>query len=399
MPDFAKNELGRFITKGLDEKAFTRIFKHVEKLQRKNRRKARRIITPAMLKTRTVKDLLSLGRKKTDGKFYTLEDMAYLRRNRDAHAKKYGRAIAGITYAELISGSLRIDVARANNRVDDGRGITRATIVNQQNNVLRVRVKASSVSVHQDHSVLIRLEQWDELLENCEHTKAGYAKATKAACAGRVSLDCDCGRYHYWYRHLATVGNYAITPESAPPKEKNPKYEGIACKHIIKAMTMLQSASWQMLIGKQMKQQAESKRPYDDNKTHFFTGDEAKQANRNRKTTVNQDKVRREHERYTARQEALAKKLAADPDKVKKLREQATRARKQSAADKKRALAAELAAKAKQAENDALKKKMAAMQEMQKAMFLKMAMAQGKTKAQATAEFAEFAKSQGWLKQ
>lgn len=397
MTEFAKNEFGRYITKGLDEVSFSRVTERIEREQRQKRRNARRMITPAMLKTRTVGDLLTLGRKKKDGLFFTLEDMAQLRKHRAAHAKKYGRSVAGITYAELVAGSLSIDVARANNRVADGRGITSAVIVNIQNNVLRVRVKASSVSVHQDHAVRIRLEQWDEMLESCEHSKSGYERATKTACAGRVSFDCDCGRHQFWYRHLATVGNYALAPpkEPSPPKIKNPNYVGIACKHVIKAMTMLQAPTWQKLIAKQMAKQADSSRAADDHATHYFTGDEATAAKRNRKTTVNQDKIKREHSRYQARQEALAAKLVRDKDKIQRLRQSATRARKQSAADKKRAMAAEIRAKAVQKENENLKRQLAAMLKMQKQTFVNNEIAGGKTLSEANAAFEQWLKHQG----
>ncbi|MCV5390784.1 phage tail protein, partial [Escherichia coli] len=78
------------------------------------------------------------------------------------------------------------------------------------------------------------------------------------ACAGRISFDCDCGRHQYWYRYLATMGNYCIAPpkEFAFPKIRNPELSGVACKHVLKAATMLQSLAWQRILANQMKQQA-----------------------------------------------------------------------------------------------------------------------------------------------
>lgn len=399
MTEFARNDLGRYITKGLDEKAFARVAKRIAQDQRRNRRGAKRLITPSLLKTRDINKLLKLGRKKKDGLFFTLEDLAALRQNKASHEKKYNRSIAGITYAELVSGSLSIDVARANNTVSDGRGITNARLINIKNNVLLVRVKASSVSVHQDHAVRIRLEEWDAQMDACPDTVQGYAKATKAACAGRASFDCDCGRHQFWYRHLATVGNYALAPpkEPSPPKIKNPKYEGIACKHVIKAMTMLQAASWQGILSRQMKKQAESGLPTDDHKAHYITGDEAKEAARNRKTKTNKSRIQREHERYVARQEALDKKMKANKETVDDARKQLKRARKQTKAEQARALAAEKVAKKKAAENEKLKGQMAVMVSKFRDMHIATAMSTGQTRAQAEQSFKAFAKSQGWV--
>ena len=108
-----------------------------------------------------------------------MNDIKSLNAAKTAHAKKYNRSVAGITYMELISGSRKIDVDRANNRVTDGRGITSAAIVMVKGNQLRIRVKASSVSVHEDHAVRFRLEEWDEQMETCPNTDKGYQKGVK----------------------------------------------------------------------------------------------------------------------------------------------------------------------------------------------------------------------------
>lgn len=397
MPIPDKNEFGRYITKGLDEKAFVRVFRRIEQEQRRNRRQAKRSLTPSMMKTRTVGDLISLGRKKKDGLFFTLEDIQQLNQARKSHAKKFNRLVAGITYAELISGSLKIDVDRANNRVTDGRGISSATIIMLQNNQLRIRVKASSASVYEDHAVRIRMEEWDEQLQTCPPTDPGYAKAVKVACAGRVSFDCDCGRHQYWYRHLATVGNYALAPpkEFAPPKIKNPEYKGVACKHVIKAMTMLQSTSWQRLLVRQMKIQADKRGYGDDNKAHFFTDEEAREGRRNRKTTVNQTRIRAEHARYLASQEALGKKIGATQEQLKKLRANATKTRKRSQEAMAREAVAKRKARQAEKENAALKKMLAAQMKLQKQAFIDAFIASGKSITQAREAYAVWLDKQG----
>lgn len=331
-PKFEKNDQGRYLTTGLDEKKFQQVFKQIESAQRKNRRDAKRTLTPDQLRRKSKAAIAKLG-EKSKGVPFTVEDLKAFATNRDNFKKKYDSTTDGITYAQIVAGSRDIDIKRANNKVDDGSGITTARLNAIKHNEVIVRVKASMKSVHDEHLVRLRFEEWDDLLQ--EPPADSYEKAVKAACKGRMSIACDCGRHQYWYRYLATMGRYAIAPpkEFSFPKIKNPELKGVACKHVLKAAVMIQSAAWQRLLVKQMTMQAKRIGFGDDRRlNHTLTQDEQKAAARNRSTLIDKGKADKAAEKdfknYKRSQTALAKKLKADEVTAKRLKLALNRKRK-----------------------------------------------------------------------
>lgn len=329
MADFKQDDNGRYLANGLSEKDFNRLFNHIEKIQRKNRRSAKRTLTPAQLRAKKAADIAKLG-EKAKGQPFTKDDLkAFEKAAREARLK-YDSKRDGITYRQLVAGSREIDIKRANNKVSDGTGITRVDMSSMRGNVLHLNVKASSVSVHERHRVKIRFEEWNDNM--MDPPGNSYLTAVKQACQGRVSFDCDCGRHQYWYRYIATIGRYAITPpaEFAFPKIRNPELKGVACKHVLKSMVMLQSAVWHKLLEVQMKAQASRVSFGDDRKfTKHFTENEKKEAAKNRSTQINQAKIKAEWTKYKKAVGGMAKKLKDEATAVKKVREQAKRLRVQ----------------------------------------------------------------------
>lgn len=69
---------------------------------------------------------------------------------------------------------------------------------------------------------------------------SGATPAIEAAKLMRkepIKFDCDCGRHQFWYRYIATIGNFAHgRSEHGYPKIRNPKLSGVACKHTLRAM-------------------------------------------------------------------------------------------------------------------------------------------------------------------
>lgn len=325
-----KDDNGRYQTGGLNERQFQQAFKIIEGKQKKNRRKAKRTLTPAQIRAKKQSDIAKLG-EKSKGVPFTVEDLQEFEKSRQKHKKAFGSTTAGITYAQLVAGSREIDIKRANNQVNDGSGISRATLSGVKDNIILVRVKASMKSVHQEHLVKIRLEEHNDYLH--EPPGDSYTTAAKMAAQGRLSFDCDCGRHQYWYRYLATVGNYAVAPpkEFSFPKIRNPQMKGVACKHVLKAAVMLQSASWHRIIGRQMEVQASRIAYGDDRKrTHVIKDQEAKEASRNRSTQINPSKVQAQFKKYQRSQKALDQALKKGSKEIEKIRSQARRLRKQN---------------------------------------------------------------------
>lgn len=321
------------------------------------RAKASRTLTPKMLKRKSTADLAKLG-KKSNGAPLTRSDLIALEKNRNAFEKKYDRKTAGITFLEIMAGSTEIDIKRANNQVSDGSGITKANLVIIKANTLTFRVKASRKHGKDDHRVIIRLETWDDELVDAEPSRKGYQIATSNAVKSRMSIQCSCGRHQYWYRYLATIGNYCVAPpkEFSPPKEKNPDFKGVACKHVLHVVNKMNSPSWINQIALYMAKQAKKVGYLDDKRSrHVFNEQELKDQNKTRKGKINQQALKKEFERYEKLQKAMANKQQNDKENLDKLR--STLKQKSSRLAKREAAVAKREAKAKEAARQAQQQK------------------------------------------
>jgi len=328
--EFERRPNGSFKTTGLTANDFNKLFNLVAKKQRATRRKGKRQLTKGLLRNKNLEDILKLGKKK-DGTFFTPDDLKAFQKRRDVIKRTLGHETTGITYNQLIAHSLPIDVKRANNKVDDGSGISSAAFVGMKNDTLVVSVTASRVSVHQHHRVEIKLEEWRDAQDNLTDDKKKNAKVIANLCAGRVSVNCDCGRWQFWYRYVATVGNYALKPfEHVFPKIRNPKLAGVACKHIIHALTRLQSGTWQVAVARQLDKSTNVIGFGDDKKrtTKFFSEKEIKKLSRNRKAQTNQAEARKAYLKYKKSQRAFTNRIEKTSDELEMMRSQLNRQRK-----------------------------------------------------------------------
>lgn len=398
MPDFLKNQDGRYITDGLSSKDFTRLFELIRKEQTRKRRQAHRTLTPGRLRNKSAEDILKLGKKK-GGTFFTRDDLKGFEKLRSKTREKYDSKTAGITYAQLVASSQAIDIKRANNAVDDGSGIKRATPVSLRHNVINIRVEASDISVHQHHIVRIRFEEWDQMVDDIAEDDKSALKITKSLCAGRVSFDCDCGRHQYWYRYIATAGNFALAPpkEYAFPKIRNPNLKGIACKHVIHAMTRLQSASWQLRIGQAMLQAAKRVGFGDDKRrtTKHFTEEDRKRFNKNRNSQTNQGAMRQEWDKYQRRQKALGNQIARDSTKLRTLSDKLLKARKMTQKQRAKAEESQQKLKAEQDKNKVLLQQLADRFKVERQAFIDAMVMTGVSRQDAEKRFLDYVKNKG----
>lgn len=90
------------------------------------------------------------------------------------------------------------------------------------------------------------------------HVIVNFLSYSAAASAGRdtpkkmaawlrkepLRIECTCGRWRYWYRYIATIGNFnAGRDETGFPKIRNPNLHGVACKHILRVMAEVESST------------------------------------------------------------------------------------------------------------------------------------------------------------
>jgi hypothetical protein len=397
--DIPKGPNGIYETEGLAPKEFNRAFRQIKREQIAKRRKAKKTLTPSVLRNKKADDVLKLGRKSKAGTFFTLDDLKGFEQGRDALKKSFKSKESGITYHQLISHCRKADVERANNRgpaAEDGSGITSASFIGLSHNIARISVKASRISKHGHHRVKVRFEGWQDALDELDDNPESEKLVARKLCAGMVSVDCDCGRHQYWYRYIATAGRFAITPpaEYAYPKIRNPQLEGVACKHVIHTLTRFQSGSWQKLIGKYLQKAAKQVGFGGDRKrTVHFTAEELKQANRNRSGRTDLEKIKAEYKRFVANQGALKSKLSKPSATVSKQRQALSRQRKLTAEEKTRRLAAEHTVKQRDKELAASRKREMQLQKDQiavrKQAFTDALMMTGMTREQAHAAYAK----------
>ena len=93
------------------------------------------------------------------------------------------------------------------------------------------------------HHLSVRLLSWESAIVS-PITKDGKPDWRKTALWLKnqpLKFDCDCGRHKFWFRYIATVGQYNEgRNETGFPKIRNPHLHGIACKHTLRVMSDIQ---------------------------------------------------------------------------------------------------------------------------------------------------------------
>lgn len=232
----------------------------------------------------------------------------------------------GITAKQVVDFSLHDDRMRASNE------IRMAVPVAAHNGKVRFITNAGPDSEVSRHHVTV------DFLNYGSEAASGSTNPRKAALRlrkGPLRIECDCGRWRYWYRYIATIGGFnAGRAETGFPKIRNPKLHGIACKHILRVMAEVESGPGALGFLTRLMDKAK-------------TSDEAKAAVRTQQQTAeklikNQAKRTKGHEVKTStqkRNERIAK-AAANVAKQAPKPQKAKRASNVSAEDAAAALAA-----------------------------------------------------------
>lgn len=156
----------------------------------------------------------------------TRQDLAAFRQNISTVKSNF---VAGVTAQQIINLSREIDRKRANDQ------IKMAVPVSASKGRVRFITNAGGETpgVHRHHVMV-------EFLDFGKEAAAADTKPRQAALNLRKSplkIECDCGRWRFWYKYVATIGGYnAGSPETGFPKIRNPGLTGIACKHLLRVM-------------------------------------------------------------------------------------------------------------------------------------------------------------------
>lgn len=173
----------------------------------------------------------------------TSDDLAAFRHNADLLGKRF---TGGVTPRNVIDMSETVDRRRAREQITTALPVSARGVKDASGKVDRLEVRfmtnASKESKDDRHHVTVEFMGYPVAVSGPEKS------ATKAALLMRkqnVRFDCDCGRHTFWYRYLATIGNYnAGRAEDGYPKIRNPNLAGMACKHVLRVMTEIESGAY-----------------------------------------------------------------------------------------------------------------------------------------------------------
>lgn len=161
----------------------------------------------------------------------THDDLATFRHNAEQVRRRY---TGGIRARQVLDFSLSIDRQRATEQIHH------AVAVSSHGARVRFMTNAWEESDAKYHYQTVEFLDYSALAAG----SAGDAKvAALRMRRGPLKIECDCGRWRFWYRYVATIGKYnAGRDETGYPKIRNSSLRGIACKHLLRVMHEVESS-------------------------------------------------------------------------------------------------------------------------------------------------------------
>ena len=199
------------------------------------------------------------------------------------------------------------------------------------NNEVRFITNAGPESKVSRHHVLIRFNAFAEAANKLMSAKVRDRKTPKQTAnwlrKQKLAFECDCGRHRYWFRYISTIGNFnAGRKELGYPKIRNPNLKGVACKHVLRVMSEIESSSIVLnFLTKHMEKVHASE---DNTSRHRMVQREAekastKQASRKRQIKTSeqriQDRQRTKEKNALHKVVKVTKRLAKKPAATRKI--------------------------------------------------------------------------------
>ncbi|EKO3439448.1 hypothetical protein NTE19_003340 [Vibrio fluvialis] len=315
--DFKENGLPK--TKGLSPRQWLTALNQIQQRENERRRHAR--VIPRNFSKLTNKQLAELHKRNGGlGGAFTRDDLMKLHQQSERIKKKYGSDHAGITILDVMANSRTIDIKRANNTVSDGSGIKNGSLIQLSGNILTWSVDASDKNGADHHRVRVRLEGLDDAMNQTYSDSSQVRKAAMRVLKDNVSFDCGCGRHQYWYRYLATIGNYAVAPpkEFSPPAQTNKSMTGCACKHTLYTLNRMRAPAFANRLAALMSKQLGKKGFADDKKNaELLTDKEVKAQRKGKQGKIDVEAINKQYQAHKKRLAAFIKKKR-DLDKQNK---------------------------------------------------------------------------------
>ena len=175
-----------------------------------------------------------------------------------------GSMVHGMPYGSLVRASREGDKARA-------KLVRTVTPYGNKKNLWSFLVSGNDKP---HYLVRIRFEEWDSFFMDAERIRLPPMLAAKQMVEGRLSIDCQCGRHQFWYRYLASIGQYAVEPlEKAFPKIRNPTLTGCCCKHVLKTLQVMKTNRFLLLLTRVIDKLRKKRGFAGSNRAQIFTED------------------------------------------------------------------------------------------------------------------------------
>lgn len=290
--------------KQLDFKQFDAYFNNLQQEKQAHRREATNTLKPNQIR-RALRageippNMAVLAGAQENGTPFSIEDLRRFDKARQQTTKQYG-ANRGSPIDQLVSASRAIDIQRANVEIRSAR------LYKSRGAMFTFIVTASGKNKEDFYQVRVRLENWLQHMTSSRTHKAAVEKAVD----GNVSFDCGCGRHQYWYRYVATVGNFAVAPyEKDFPKIRNPRLTGCCCKHVLKVFNTIKSPTVQAYLAKEMEKQASTAGFAGDTRTQFANKEDHQRLKAARPGDINQEEAMKAYQKYLKASKTLGRQL------------------------------------------------------------------------------------------
>ena len=164
----------------------------------------------------------------------TYDDLATFRYNVQHLQARYK---GGIRARQVLDMSLAEDRERANKE------IRMAVPVAATGGRVRFLTNAGPDSKVNHHHVVVDFMSYGAAAAGARGSDKGGKGSASWMRREPVRIECDCERWRYWFRYVATIGRFnAGRDETGYPKVRNPNLHGIACKHILRVMAEVESS-------------------------------------------------------------------------------------------------------------------------------------------------------------
>lgn len=240
----------------------------------------------------------------------------------------------GITARQVIDLAASRPMPGASKETDIDRArkqIKTAVPVSAMNGEIRFITNAGPESKVHRHHVLVRFNAFAQAANKLLSAKTTDIKTPKQAAnwlrKQKLAFECDCGRHKFWFRYIATIGNFnAGRKELGYPKIRNPNLKGVACKHVLRVMSEVESSGvvWSFLT-KHLEKVLASQDNTAKSQVKQKEADEAAKQQKAKARDIKTSEQRAQERQRAKEREALRKKMKVTPPPAMKRKPAATR--------------------------------------------------------------------------